>query len=97
MSTPSQTQTKVGIREFREKLATFVEGDRPIAVTRHGETVGVYLPVRRKVDDAERDAWFRAAEQVQAMIKAAGITEDELVEDFKAARKAAHKKSSRPR
>ncbi len=39
---------KVGVREFREKIATFLESDTPVAVTRRGETLGVYVPTRRK-------------------------------------------------
>ena len=39
---------KVGVREFRERIASFLESDIPIAVTRHGETLGVYVPTRRK-------------------------------------------------
>jgi hypothetical protein len=39
---------KVGVREFRERIATFLESDTPVAVTRRGETLGVYVPTRRK-------------------------------------------------
>ena len=39
---------KVGVREFREKISTFLESDTPVAVTRRGETLGVYVPTRRK-------------------------------------------------
>jgi hypothetical protein len=35
---------KVGVREFRERIATFLEADTPVAVTRRGETLGVYVP-----------------------------------------------------
>ena len=46
---------KVGIREFREKLANFLlQSDKPLAITRHGDTVGYYLPARRRRSDAER-------------------------------------------
>ena len=32
---------KVGIREFREKLASYLlESNKPLAITRHGDTVG---------------------------------------------------------
>jgi hypothetical protein len=33
---------KVGVREFREQIASFLESDTPVVVTRRGETVGVY-------------------------------------------------------
>jgi len=39
---------KVGVREFRERIATYLESGAPVAVTRHGETLGVYVPTRRK-------------------------------------------------
>ena len=29
---------KVGVREFRERIASFLESDTPVAVTRRGET-----------------------------------------------------------
>jgi hypothetical protein len=33
--------TKVGIREFRDNLSTYLlESDVPVAITRHGDTVG---------------------------------------------------------
>ena len=36
---------KIGMREFRENLAGYLEGGRPLAITRHGETlVFSYLP-----------------------------------------------------
>ena len=30
----------VGIREFRAGLAEFIDSKQPVAVTRHGQTVG---------------------------------------------------------
>jgi hypothetical protein len=35
---------EVGVREFREQIARFLESDMPVAVTRRGETLGVYVP-----------------------------------------------------
>ena len=78
-----QTQ-KVGIREFRDKLATYVlESEAPIAITRHGDTVGVYFPVRRKRTEAEWAAFDAAAAEWQKELDASGITEEELVAEFK--------------
>lgn len=75
---------KVGIREFREKLATYLlETDETVAVTRHGDIVGYYIPARRKRTEAEKQALQEAASRLQQEMKAAGVTEDELVEGFK--------------
>src|SRR5215469_1586522 len=80
---------KVGIREFRENLALYIESSTPVAITRHGETVGIYVPAPKKPRQADLDALLRAGRQLDAMIAAAGTSEDELVEDFKKARREA--------
>ena len=75
---------RVGIREFREKLATYLlESDAPVAITRHGDTVGYYIPARRKRSEQERTALKEAAARLDALLTAKGVTEDELVADFK--------------
>ncbi|MGD0008147.1 MAG: prevent-host-death protein [Terriglobia bacterium] len=75
---------KVGIREFREKLANYLlQSDKPVAITRHGDTVGYYLPARRRRSDAERAELKEAAARLQEMLIAEGITEDEIIADFK--------------
>ena len=76
---------RVGIREFRKKLASYLlESDNPLAITRHGDTVGYYLPARRKRSEAERSALRQAAAaRLQEMLAAEGLTEDEIIADFK--------------
>jgi PHD/YefM family antitoxin component YafN of YafNO toxin-antitoxin module len=62
---------KVGIREFREKLANYLlQCDKPLAITRHGDTVGYYLPARRRRSEAERTALKEAAARLQEMLAA---------------------------
>ena len=78
--------TKVGIREFRENLSSYLESPAPVAITRHGATIGFYVPARRKPSEADLEALRAAGEQLEALISAAGTNEDELVEDFKKAR-----------
>jgi PHD/YefM family antitoxin component YafN of YafNO toxin-antitoxin module len=83
---------KVGIREFREKLASFLlESETPVAITRHGDTVGYYLPARRKRTETERAALKEAAVQLQEMMTAEGISEEEIVKDFKQWRSSGRK------
>jgi antitoxin (DNA-binding transcriptional repressor) of toxin-antitoxin stability system len=36
---------RVGVRELREKLSEYMESMVSIEVTRHGQTVGFYIPV----------------------------------------------------
>jgi antitoxin (DNA-binding transcriptional repressor) of toxin-antitoxin stability system len=79
---------KVGIREFRDKLSTYLlESDKPVTITRHGDTIGFYLPAPRKRTDAEREAFRQAAARWDAEMKRVGVTEDDLMDDFKQWRK----------
>ncbi len=77
---------KVGVREFREKIATFLESDTPVAVTRRGETVGVYVPTRSKRSKAAEFSELKAA--ADRLSKAlADVDEEEFVTEFKQLRK----------
>jgi PHD/YefM family antitoxin component YafN of YafNO toxin-antitoxin module len=76
---------KVGIREFREKLASYLlESETPVAITRHGDTVGYYIPARRNRADTERAALKEAASRLRQVLATEGISEDEILADFKA-------------
>ena len=79
--------TKVGIREFRENLSTYLESKTPVAITRHGSTIGIYLPTRPKPSQADLEALRVAGEKMQELIAAAGTSEEELMEDFKKLRR----------
>ena len=79
--------TKVGIREFRENLSSYLESKTPVAITRHGATIGIYVPTRPKPSQADLEALRVAGEKMQELIAAAGTTEDEIMEDFKRLRR----------
>ena len=82
----------VGIREFRENLAAYLlESQGPVAITRHRDTIGYYIPARRKRTEAERAALDKAATRLADVLAARGVTEDELVADFKKWRAAKRK------
>ena len=79
---------KVGIREFRENLSNYLESKTPVAITRHGTTIGIYIPTKPKPSQLDLEALRLAGEKMQAMIAAAGTTDDELLGDFKTLRRA---------
>ncbi len=73
---------KVGVREFREQIARFLEADTPVAVTRRGETLGVYVPTPRKQIKPAHLAELKAAADRLAEALA-DVDEDDLIADFK--------------
>ena len=79
---------RIGIRELRDKLASYMESTVPIEVTRHGQTIGFYIPVPKRPGQAEREALLEAGRRMQAELARLGLTEEELVADFKRWRKA---------
>ena len=86
-----ETQS-VGIMEFRDKLATYLlESESALAITRHGDTIGYYLPARRKRSETELEALRQAGARMEEMMKASGVTEDEIIEDFQRWRKEGRK------
>ena len=86
MKVPNSETPSVGIREFRAALAEYIDADMPVTVTRHGQAVGLFVPLRRP-----------SAEDVQRLQTAAAnfrktmpLAEDEveaIVADFDALRR----------
>ncbi len=81
------TATKVGIREFRAGLADYIDADAPVAVTRHGQTVGYFIPAKsdRHADVAALRA---AAAKLDALLDLDEAEVDIVVEDFRQLRRA---------
>ncbi len=83
---------KIGIREFRENLAGYLESGTPLAITRHGKTLGFYIPAQKRSRKAEVEAMRAAAKDLDEMIASWGASEDELVEEYKGIRRSAREK-----
>src|ERR1035438_1518059 len=83
----SMPAIKVGVREFREQIARFLESDTPVAVTRRGETLGVYVPTPRKsTKPADRTERRAAAQRLAEVLS--DVDEEEFVSEFKQLRRA---------
>ena len=75
--------TTVGIREFRAGLADFIDADQPTAVTRHGRTVGFFIPAKTDLS-AERAAFLQAASRLDALLGEVDV--DSVASEFDALR-----------
>lgn len=83
---------RIGMREFRENLAGYLESGKPLAITRHGETLGFYIPAQKRSRKAAVEAMRAAAKDLDAMIANWGASEDELMEEYKEIRQASRAK-----
>ncbi len=80
--------TKIGIRDFRAGIAEFIASRTPVAVTRHGQTVGYFIPTQGQVD-ADIAALKEASKTLDKLLAAKGVDGEELAADFKAVRRQA--------
>jgi antitoxin (DNA-binding transcriptional repressor) of toxin-antitoxin stability system len=74
---------RVGIRELRARLASHLESATPIEVTRHGRTVGLYVPLPQDTNLTARERLLEAGRLMQDELQRLGLTEEELAADFK--------------
>ncbi|MGH2558497.1 MAG: hypothetical protein ACRDJH_05490 [Thermomicrobiales bacterium] len=81
---------RIGVREFRDHATKYLAGDEVLAIERHGNQIGVYIPTkatRREPVKAGRredvdEALERLGETVQRVLEETGMSEDELADFF---------------
>ena len=88
--------TKVGIREFRASMAEFIASSTPVAVTRHGQTVGYFIPTQGQAD-ADIVALKKASKTLDRLLAAQGVGVEEVVAQFKTVRKPASPPNKKPK
>ena len=79
--------TKVGIREFRSGLAEYIASETPVAITRHGQTVGFFIPTHGQAD-ADMAALKKASAELDRLLAARSVDIEEVAPEFEAASKA---------
>lgn len=78
--------TKVGVREFRAHLTDYLAAREPITITRHGQTVGFFIPAHGR-GEAALAGLRHAARALDALLEANQVDVDEVVQAFRAARR----------
>lgn len=77
----------VGIREFRAHLHKYMQQKQStIAITSHGEPIGYFIPAKAAPEQRDMATLQEAARQLSALLKAKGVSEDDIVADFQHAR-----------
>jgi antitoxin (DNA-binding transcriptional repressor) of toxin-antitoxin stability system len=76
---------KVGIREFRTDLAEYIAASTPVAVTRHGQTVGYFIPTQGQAE-ADITALKKASKALDRLLIQQSADVEEIVADFKTTR-----------
>ena len=69
---------RIGVRDFRDHATQYLAGDEVLAVERHGEPIGFYIPTRPSSKESFVQALERLEETVRRVMADSGLTEDEL-------------------
>lgn len=72
----------VGIREFRQELSDYLNSSEPIAVTRHGHTLGVFIPTDPKGMRASLQAFKEASAKLDKILASQGLTGDDILQEI---------------
>jgi hypothetical protein len=71
----------VGVREFRDHATLYLSGSDPVAVSKHGQVIGFYIPIEANKEQATR-ALEQLGRAVEEILAQTGMTEDELARLF---------------
>ena len=79
----------VTVREFRDRASEMFRSDDVILVTREGQPAGFFLPwdAPELPKDVRREVFLRLTDQIAAQREARGVTEEDVLSDFAAARR----------
>ena len=72
----------VGVRELRGDLAETLKGNDPIIVERHGQVVGIYMPVQTADREKVTDAIKRFNAAVEEVLRQTRMTRNELADSL---------------
>lgn len=72
----------IGVREFRDHATRYLAGDEVLAIERHGQPIGFYIPTAASRIEARAHAMERLERTIQRVLAQTGLTEDELADPF---------------
>ena len=67
----------VGVREFRDHATTYLSGTDAVAVSKHGQVIGFYIPLERNEDEVQR-AVVKLGEAVEQVLQETEMNEEAL-------------------
>ena len=69
---------RVGVREFRNHATEYLAGDEVLAIERHGEPIGFFIPTRASRQESFARALERLEQTVQRVLANTGLSDEEL-------------------
>lgn len=78
------------VREFRDQATGLMRSKEPILITRRGKMAGIFFPANEDMLslDLKRELFMLLSADVGRRLNEAGVTEEEVLNDFAEWRKA---------
>jgi hypothetical protein len=73
---------RVGVREFRDRATQYLAGNEVLAIERHGQPVGFYIPTSGDRQDNFARALAQLEATVQRVVAETGLSEEDLSAAF---------------
>ena len=68
----------IGVREFRDRATYYLKRGKPLAIERHGEVIGYFLPVRRRDPEEIRQRLEAFEQALERFLAEAELSEEEF-------------------
>lgn len=69
---------RVGVREFRDHATQYLAGDEVLAIERHSQPIGFYIPTGASRQESFARALERLEQLVERVLADTGLSEEEL-------------------
>ncbi len=69
---------RIGVREFRDHATELLAGDEVLAIERHGQPIGFYIPTGASREESFQQALERLEQTVSRVLAETGLSEDDL-------------------
>ena len=69
---------RIGVREFRDHATTYLAGDDVLAIERHGQPIGFYIPTAAGTQEQFLQALARLEQTIAEIRSETGLSEEEL-------------------
>jgi hypothetical protein len=73
---------RVGVREFRDHATQYLASDEVLAIERHGQPIGFYIPTGKSRQENFQEALARLEQTVGQVLAETGMSEDQLARLF---------------
>lgn len=84
---------RVGMREFRADMAEYIDSNKPVEITRHGQTIGYFIPALARKEE-NLAALRQASKVLDQLLETHQIDVEEVIAEFNELRKKDKRKTN---